>query len=153
VTTQPTFTGTPDDWWENAEPITHAEAQERNMGDWYIARVTSRTWDGSESRARYTISTPSKLPNREKADAAYGSQGIAERVRRLIHMPEEVPAWKLAEMVTAEVPGKGPERHPWMRNANGRWRLLSDARINVNDASMAELNPRPAVVVETQDLV
>jgi hypothetical protein len=35
---EPTFTGTPDQWWEKAEPLTEAEAAERRVGDWYIAQ-------------------------------------------------------------------------------------------------------------------
>ena len=33
------YIGTPDDWWEQAEEISTAEAQERTLGDWYITVI------------------------------------------------------------------------------------------------------------------
>jgi hypothetical protein len=140
----PAFTGTPDDWWENAERISHAEAEERNLGDWYIVKMNT----AGQTKPNYRLSTPSKPPNMDKRSKPRYNNGESDRVRCLIRGSEPMPAWMTSPFVMAERPDGGAERVPWVRKNSGRWQLLQDGRVNINDHAMAELNPKPAFIAE-----
>lgn len=141
MTDQPSFTGTPDDWWEQAERITAAEAEERTMGSWYITQVRT----AGDTKPGYRLSTPSRPANQDRK--ANKSQHESTRVRRLMSSP--VPAWIGSLMVFADTAGEeAMHRLPWVRKNSGRWQCLADARPTINDHAMAELNPSPAIITE-----
>lgn len=143
---QPTFTGTPDDWWEQAEEIMESEASNRELGNWYITQIRT----AGDTRPGYRLSTPSKPPNTDNLIKARGPQDtVSLRVRLLVRGVAEVPAWMTSIMVVADtVVGDEITRLPWMRKKSGRWQSLYDGRLNINDHAMAELNPNPATISE-----
>lgn len=146
TSTEPTFTGTPDQWWEKAEPITEAEAADRRLGDWYIGReassyrVSTSTLSTNESR---------KIVLRQRiARGETTAESISAKIRKLIHIEVEPPEWLSAELVIADDLELGSTKRVAWRKANYRWQLLSDARVAVNEHSMALLNPKIAVITE-----
>jgi len=140
------FTGTPDDWWENSECIMESEASNRVLGNWYITRVRT----AGDTKPGYRLSTPSKPPNTDNLLRDRGPHDKeSERVRLLIRMEAETPLWMMSHLVIADTAvGKTLQRLPWMRKKSGRWQSLFDGRLNINDHSMAELNPAPARITE-----
>ena len=146
MTETPIFIGTPDDWWEQAEEITTAEARNRTLGCWYITLVRT----AGDTKPGYRLSTPSKPANQDqlRKDLEKGHAGADPRVRCLLRSTEPMPEWMRSTFVTAEIPNSGAERFPWVRKKSGRWHCLTDGRLTVNDHTMAELNPTPARFVE-----
>jgi hypothetical protein len=137
----PVFRGTPDDWWEQATQITVAEANNRNLGDWYITKVRT----AGDTKPGYRVSTPSKPYNSDQLlKALQTNPGVSERVRRLIHHETPIEPWMTSEFVMADLTVDRPERGPWRRLNSGRWQRLSGPMISVNDHTMRELNPKPA---------
>lgn len=137
----PVFRGTPDDWWDQATPITEAEAQNRNSGDWYITRVRT----AGETKPGYRLTSPSKRYNSDQLLKAINANlGMSERVRRLIHYDTPVEPWIGSDFVMADLTADRPDRGPWRRMTNGRWQRLTGPMITVNDHQMSELNPVPA---------
>lgn len=143
----PTFKGSPVDWFDNAERITNREANDKQMGVWYIRKVKNA--GGTAAGNTYNISTPTyqKPPTPQRWDDDYES----EWVRVLYRTKTQGPAWSSAKFLFAEVPGGGAEKELWIRNKNGRWRMVEDGRVTVSDASMQELNPTIANIVEKTD--
>lgn len=143
--------GTPDDWWEAAQPIMESEAAERNLGAWYITKVRT----AGDTKPNYRLSTPSKPPNMDKRLKLATSPHFEResiRVRCLIPAaPEAEPAWVTAQYVIADVPDQA-DRQLWVRRKSGKWGLVLNGNKQVNDHTMAELNPAPARVVE-DDLI
>lgn len=141
----PVFQGTPEDWWKGAEEITESHALERTYGDWYITKVRV---SGSATPA-FRLATPSR-PHSESRRRAYiqsrPTDEVSEHVRRLIKTETPVAAWMTSELVLADVFGGSTERGAWIRKNSGRWQLLSDGRVMVNDHSMSELNPQAATI-------
>lgn len=146
---QPVFTGTPDDWWEAAERITVSEADERNLGDWYIVRIVTRRSGGEEGTVRYNVSTPSKPPKPNGKRWNWNNESAG--VRCLIRGRVAVPEWMTAELVLADDPEFEGVRQAWVRKKSGRWTLLQDNRVAINDHTMSTRNPKPAAV--TEDLI
>lgn len=146
---QPVFTGTPDDWWEQAEEIMESEAANRTLGSWYITQIRT----AGNTRPGYRLSTPSKPANTDNLIKARGPHdSVSLRVRRLITGEADTPSWVTSLMVVADtVVGDETQRLPWIRKNNGRWQSLYDGRININDHAMAELNPNSATI--TEDLI
>ena len=132
--------GTPDDWWEQAEPITHAEAEERTLGDWYITKVAT----AGDTKPNYRLSTPSRPPSQHKKDRPRHNNGLSDRVRCLIRTHQPLPAWQTAHYVLADLERGSERRVPWARKKTGRWHCLEDGRRTINDNVMAELHPEPA---------
>lgn len=138
---QPVFRGTPDDWWEQATVITVAEANNRNLGDWYITQVRT----AGDTKPGYRISTPSKPFNTDKLlKALQANNGVSARVRRLIHNEAPLEPWMTSAFVLADREEGGTARVPWRRNNSGKWQCVTEPRISINDHLMAELNPKPA---------
>ncbi|MEO3931371.1 hypothetical protein WMO79_00965 [Micrococcaceae bacterium Sec7.4] len=138
--TVPVFHGTPDDWWEQATQITEAEANNRNLGDWYITQVRT----AGDTKPGYRVSTPSKPFNSDQLlKALRSNNGVSERVRRLIHQETPAEPWMASEFVMADMEEGSADRGPWRRMNSGRWQRITDARISVNDHTMRELNPVP----------
>ena len=143
----PAFFGTPNDWWDNAENITEWEARNRTFGSWYIS--IQRT--AGASNPMYRIMTPSRYPDTKqmKRDREVLGDRMSERVRLLMRTEVEEPAWMTAEIVIADTFVDGTRgRKAWVRRNSGRWVLVSDARLQMNDFQMAERNPQPARITE-----
>lgn len=143
--TVPVFTGAPTDWWEAAEEITQAEAQERSLGDWYIVKIRNAGGGDGGYRLHQPRTQPNAM-NRIKLLEQYGNQ-VSDRVRCLIRSETPLPAWLTSEFIMADM--KTGKRGAWRRASNGQWRCITDGRWTVNDASMAEMNPVPAEIVES----
>ena len=144
----PVFRGTPDEWWETAEEITQSHAAERDFGDWYITKVRN----SAGAAPAFRLATPIKPPNevrRASLAAMYPVDPISDTVRRLIRVQTPVAAWVTSEFVLADVENGNTDRVPWRRLSNGRWQRIADARIQINDHSMRELNPVPATFTAT----
>lgn len=142
----PVFRGTPDDWWDNAEVITVAEANNRIVGDWYIAQVRT----AGNTKPGYRVSTPSQAYNSDQLlKAIRANLGMSDRVRRLIHYETPLEAWINCDFVMADLTVDRPERGPWRRQNNGRWQRLTGPMLSINDHNMRELNPVPATFTET----
>ena len=159
MSTQPTFTGTPDDWWENAERITIEESMQKQMGNWYITKMKpySSGWhpspeDEAKDSGAYRIATPTKPPAVAKIPE-HQRQDEAEWCRLLIRGENKMPAWVGAMYVMADVPGSEGQKGAWVRNNSGRWKLISDNRITVNDRTMENLNPVPAIFTQATDIL
>jgi hypothetical protein len=136
----PTFKGTPRDWFENAERITNYQADNKEMGVWYIRKV--RNSAGADAGNSFNVNTPSTP--RQPTVPQYGSDYECEHTRILYRSKSSGPAWTKAKWILAEIPGGGAEKELWTRNKNGRWRLVEDGRITVTDSKMYDLNPTPA---------
>jgi hypothetical protein len=148
---EPVFTGTPDQWWVAATPITEEEAAERILGDWYIGNETTT----SKLYGNYRVSTPTLTSNNARKSAlqrridngATQADSIAHTVRKLIHIEIEPPEWLNAGLLIADLEIGSAMRGPWRKTAY-KWQLLADARIAVNERTMSQLNPRIAVITE-----
>lgn len=142
----PVFVGNPDDWWEQAERIMISEANNRSLGAWYITR--QRT--AGQTKPSYRLMTPSKPPNMDQLLKEMGPHNReSETVRCLMRMELEMPPWMTAHLVIADTEVGGiKQRLPWVRKNSGRWQSVFDGRLNINDHSMAELNPAPARIIE-----
>jgi hypothetical protein len=143
ASTEPVFSGTPDDWWEAAEEITQSHAAERDFGDWYITKVRN----SAGAAPAFRLSTPSKPPNevrRSNLAKMYPVDAISDTVRRLIRVETPVEAWMTSEYVLADLEEGSADRGPWRRMNSGRWQRITDGRISVNDHTMRELNPKSA---------
>lgn len=151
VETKSPFEGDPNDWWERAEQISMAEAENRKLGNWYIIRQRTA---GKQIHS-YRLMTPSRPPLGEKilkAEEQGKHRVTAEGIRVLIRGEAETPAWMTSRVVIADFDDfpEGPtttSRQPWVRK-NGRWQAVYDGRRSINDHAMAELNPVPASIQE-----
>jgi len=151
MSTEPVFTGTPDDWWDNATPIPVSEAEERTLGNWYITKVRT----AGDTKPTYRLSTPSRPPNREKRSklAEWDGDRTSDRVRLLISSAVPEPAWRKATYVLADLEQGSDRRVAWVRKATGRWHCLEDGRRTINDHAMELLHPLPAAFTVTEDLL
>lgn len=146
-----TFTGTPDQWWEQAEPITEEEAADRHVGTWYIL---AESRDGVLTDT-YRISRATRASNEARKaalrrDIERGdrrAEDTAKNLRALIRVHVEQPAWTHADIVMADVEASGAERIPWRRNSNGRWTQIFGGK-TVSEQTMALLNPVQASITE-----
>lgn len=146
-----TFTGTPDQWWEQAEPITEEEAADRHVGTWYILaesrdgvltdtyRISRATKASSEAR-KATLRRDIERGERRAEDTA-------RNLRALIRVHIEQPMWATADLVIADVQDHSSERTPWRRNANGRWTQIFGGK-TVSEQTMSLLHPVQASITE-----
>lgn len=147
----PIFTGTPDQWWEQAEPITEAEAAERVLGTWYILAETR----AGEHTGSYRISLPtlaSNLPRKDALERRIHLDGanpddISPNVRALIRVSIERPDWMEADLVIADAELGSSERVPW-RQKNAKWMQVFNPTKSAGERRMAELNPIIAAISE-----
>jgi hypothetical protein len=146
-----TFTGTPDEWWEQAEPVTEAEAAEREYGSWYIVAEMR----GGTATDTYRISRTTKGSNEQRKNAlrlaiARGdvrAEDTSKRVRALIRVHVEPPAWLESDLVMADREPGSSKRTPYRRNTSGRWTQVFGGK-TLSEQSMQELNPAPASITE-----
>lgn len=145
------FFGTPDQWWEQAEPITEEEAAERHLGTWYIvAEMRDGAFTGAYRIARPTIA--SNRTRKEALERRFFPQpprldDIAQNVRALIRVPVERSAWMDADLVIANVAVDSTERVPWRRKGD-RWVEVFNGSRSVSEQGMQQLNPTPAKISE-----
>lgn len=146
-----TFTGTPDDWWREAVPVTEQEAAERLLGSWYIVADTRN----GEMTGSYRVSQTTRAANEGRASALRtklrrvptAADQTAPFVRRLIFIPITVPDWMNADLVIADSSAGSSERVPW-RRVSTKWLQVFDAQRSASDATMADLNPVIASITE-----
>lgn len=146
----PSFAGTPDDWWNQAEQVTNAEAAERGLANWYISR--------HKSTGGYLLHQAKPSSNRMRKakfdrDVAAGKVDpyqIDPKIRRLISIPEDRPEWLDAPLVLADsdTDPQHSQRIAFTRKGV-YWVRLDDQRIRIPDELMAERNPAPAQITET----
>lgn len=154
ATPEPVFHGTPDQWWEQAEPITEEEAAERMLGTWYIVAET-RSGDQTGS---YHVGLPTHASNIPRRDAlarrvAAGDvrlHDIAPHVRALVRSSIERPEWLDADLVIADAAVGSADRVPWRRK-NARWLQVFDATRTASERTMVQLNPTLATISELND--
>lgn len=151
TTNEQTLTGTPNDWWDQAERITEAEAAERVLGTWYI---TSETRPSGASS--YRVSTPTLASNEPRKAAlrdaiAYGKKresDMSAKVRVLMRVPIERPAWMDVDFLIADIEIGSTERSLWRKTNAGNWQLVLDGRVRVGEKTMLQLNPAIANITE-----
>ncbi|WP_311245343.1 MULTISPECIES: hypothetical protein [unclassified Microbacterium] len=147
----PIFHGTPDQWWEQAEVITYAEAADRTLGSWYIMQDTNR----GEPTGAFRVAQPSPHSNHTRKDelnrlAHLGQrdpQAVAPHVRALIRVPAARDDWMDADLVIADAAVGSDERVAW-RRAKGQWRQVFAGGKSISERRMAELNPIIANISE-----
>lgn len=148
---QHTFTGTPDQWWDQAEPITEEEAADRHLGTWYIL---AESRDGVPTDS-YRISRPTQASNEARKAALrrridFGSrrpEDTAKNLRALVRVHVEQPAWIVADLVIANASSDDGTRVPWRRARSGRWTQVFGG-ITISEQTLRELNPVPASITE-----
>ncbi|ROR76058.1 hypothetical protein SAMN06295974_3794 [Plantibacter flavus] len=154
-TEAPVFVGTPDDWWQQAQTITEAEAAERVIGNWYITNEQR----SANQAASYRVSIGNGASNgtRKAALRRAIEQGviasqerISPHVRRLIQAQVETPPWLDADLVVANSHIGSSERLLWRKSTNG-WQRVFDGRITVSLHTMLQLEPVAAEVVVARD--
>lgn len=150
---EPTFRGTPDDWWRTATQITEAEAADRQLGGWYI----SADRRGLNQGKSFRITSPTHASNENRkaamrrllARGAVRESDMSPSVRRLIEARVETPAWLSADLVMADRDIESPERVLWRRISDaGRWQMVFDGRVMVVERTMLQLHPAIAQVTE-----
>jgi hypothetical protein len=147
----PAFTGTPNDWWDQAERITELQAAERELGAWYIAEETR-----SSGASTYRISTPTLASNEPRKAAlrqqidwgAKSESSISTKVRLLMRVPIEMPAWMSADFLIADIEIGSEERNLWRKTNAGNWQLVLDGRVRVGEKTMLQLHPAIASITE-----
>jgi hypothetical protein len=150
---EPTFRGTPDDWWRTATHITEAEAADRQLGGWYI----SADKRGPNQGKSYRVASPTHSSNetrkaalrRQVAAGNLRESDLSPSVRRLIEARVETPAWLSADLVMANREVDSQERVLWRRiSDSGRWQMVFDGRVMVAERTMLQLHPAIAQVTE-----
>lgn len=162
--TPESLSGTPDEWYENAQVLTPAEDIERSIGSWYITPtsggnfILSRVTEGSRRTRRANLRSAALAAARDEARVPTEAQ-ITEQIERILDRSEEPaarllldvaeprPAWMDADIVTAHRSEDDPTRVAWLRRQVS-WRLLSNQSFVVSDTTMARLDPRPAEITE-----
>ncbi|MCY1718575.1 hypothetical protein OVA26_16685 [Microbacterium sp. SL62] len=150
---QPGLTGTPDQWWENAEPITEEEVADRVLGTWYITAETRNR----EHTGAFRIALPTAAGNHQRRDQlqrrayenGFRPTDISPNVRALMRIAVAREPWMDAAFVFATDPDTN-ERVLW-RPKNGRWVLVSNASRSCSEAAMADLRPVIAVITEQEE--
>lgn len=143
-TPQHAYLGTPDQWWEQAEPILESEAAERHLGSWYIMRETNR----GEPTGSFRVAVPTMQNNASRLDelnrlvhrGEKHRDDLAENVRALIRVPQERPEWMDADLIIADSEVGSSERVAW-RHAKGQWRQVFDPKKSAGERRMVDLNP------------
>lgn len=151
-TPQPAFFGTPEQWWEQAEPITEDEAANRHLGTWYISADTNR----GEPTGSFRLAQPTLASNATRVDALnrrmYLNEttpdSIAPNVRALLRVPVEREPWMDGDLVVADSAKGSTERVAWRRTKAGQWRQVFEANKSAGERAMAELNPVVATINE-----
>lgn len=148
---QPLLSGTPDQWWEQAEPVTEEEAADRYLGTWYIL---AEQRDGILTDS-YRISRATKGSNEARKGALarridrgeVRAEDTAPFLRALIRVHVEQPAWADADLVMADAEVGSSERTPWRRNRSGRWTQVFGGK-TVSEQTLRELHPVQAAITE-----
>mgnify|MGYP001165981307 CR=1 FL=1 len=153
MSAQPVFTGTPEQWWEQAEPVMESEAAERLLGSWYIVAESRK---GGHTGS-YRVARPTRAGNDQRLaslrhEVARGRKTetqTSDTVRRLIYVPQSEPEWATAQIVIADAREGSDERVAW-RKSPKYWLQVFDARASVSDATMARLNPVVATITTSE---
>lgn len=150
----PDYTGTPDDWFEQATEITLLQAAERIDESWYILRSNNgyMLHRASASSNPSRRSVLDKEIEKQGADPQEYYAQIEPDIRLFMSVTATPPPWVNEDVVMARTAPDTQTRVLWSANPlNTHWRQVADGRHRVSNVEMAALDPKPVVVREVDD--
>lgn len=147
----PNYTGTPEDWFEQATELTRLQAANRREDCWYIS-ITSGGYmlhRASEKSNPARLAALDKVIQRRGLDTDAFYREIDPEIRLLVSVNATPPAWIEEELLMADTAPGSNERALWASTPKRLyWRRITDGRLRVTTVEMAELNPSPVIVRE-----